>query len=133
MKNVTAIIVLSLFLFGVASICSGEGQGPECGTHFGGKCRTVCGSNERWKHGAFVDCKEEEKCCIIGKSTAKRLKQISGQITAIDRNEKSITLGGITIVTDDKMLATLKEGDSVKVDYYSKGVHRAIFILREVK
>ncbi len=131
MKNVTAIIVISLFLFGVASICAGEGQGPECGTNFGGKCRTVCGSDERWKHGAFIDCKEDKKCCIIGKTSAKRLKQISGRITAINREEKSITVGGLTIMTNDNMLADLKEGDSVKVDYYSKGVHRAVIISRE--
>ncbi|HWR57622.1 MAG TPA: hypothetical protein VN328_01925 [Thermodesulfovibrionales bacterium] len=133
MKNVAVIIVLSLSLFGVPSICSGEGQGPECGSHFGGKCRTVCKPNERWKHGTFLDCKEEEKCCIIGKTAAKSLKQISGQITAIDREEKSITVGGLTIMTDGSMLANLKEGDRVKVDYYSRGVHRAVFIFREVK
>ncbi len=133
MKNARAIIVISLFLFGVASICSGEGQGPECSTHFKGKCRTVCGSNERWKHGAFIDCKEDEKCCVIGKTSAKRLRQISGEITAINREEKSITVGGIKISTDDKMLDDLKVGDSVRVDYYSKGVHRALVIFREIK
>ncbi|HWR59798.1 MAG TPA: hypothetical protein VN328_13005 [Thermodesulfovibrionales bacterium] len=51
---------------------------------------------------------------------------------AIDRAEKSITVGGITIMTDENMLANIKEGDRVKVDYYSRGVHRAIFIVREV-
>jgi len=36
-------------------------------------------------------------------------------------------------MANENMLVNLKEGDSVKVDYYSKGVHKAVFILREVK
>jgi len=133
MKNVIVIIVMSLLVFGVIPICSGEESGEKCATQSGGKCKTVCAPNERSKQGAFLDCTKEEKCCVSGKTSARHLKQISGQVTAIDRGEKSITVGGITILADEKMLANIKEGDKVKVDYYSRGVHRAIFILREVK
>ena len=133
MKNVIVTIVISLLVFGVTPICSGAEPGEECAAQFGGKCRTVCAPNERSKQGAFLDCSEKEKCCVSGKTSARHLKQISGQVTAIDRGEKSITVGGITILADEKMLANIKEGDKVKVDYYSRGVHRAIFILREVK
>ena len=54
-------------------------------------------------------------------------------VTAIDRGEKSITLEGITILADEAMLANVKEGDRVTVDYYTRDVHRAISILQEVK
>jgi len=133
MKHMVVIIVLSLLVFGVTPICSGAGPGEECATQFGGKCRTVCASNERSMQGAFLDCTEEEKCCVPGKTSAKHLKRVAGQVTAIDRGEKSITLEGITIMADEGMLSNIKEGDRVTVDYYSRGVHRAIFILREVK
>jgi hypothetical protein len=132
MKHVIVIIILSL-VFGVTPICSGVEPGEKCATQFGGKCRKVCAPNERSKQGAFLDCTEGEKCCVPGKTSAKHLKRVSGQVTAIDRGEKSITLEGITIIADEGMLANIKEGDRVTVDYYSRGVHRAVFIVREVK
>jgi len=67
------------------------------------------------------------------KSSAKLLMQVSGQVTAVDREKNSITLEGITILADEAMLANIKEGDTVTVDYYTRDVHRAIFILPEVK
>jgi hypothetical protein len=106
--------------------------GEECATQFGGKCRTVCASNERSAQALF-GCAEKEKCCVPKKSSAKRIKQVSGRVTAIDRGEKSITLEGLTIIADEGMLANIQVGDTVKVDYYSRGVHKAIFILQEVK
>lgn len=107
--------------------------GEECATQLGGKCRTVCAPNERVKQGTFSDCAKEESCCVPIKSSAKRLKHISGRVTAIDKVEKSITLEGMTILADEGMLANIKVGDRVTVDYYSRGVHRAVFILQEVK
>ncbi|HXX81286.1 MAG TPA: copper-binding protein, partial [Thermodesulfovibrionales bacterium] len=105
----------------------------ECTTQFEGKCRTVCTPNEMLKQGAFADCGEHEQCCVPRKSSAKQLKKVSGRITAIDRAEKSITLEGMTILADEGMFANIKVGDRVTVDYYSRGVHRAVFILQEVK
>ena len=67
------------------------------------------------------------------KSSAKLLRQVSGQVTAVDREKKSITLEGITIRADEEMLANIKEGDTVTVDYYTRDVHRAISVLPEVK
>ena len=67
------------------------------------------------------------------KSSAKLLMRVSGQVTAVDRENNSITLEGITIVADEEMLANIKEGDTVTVDYYTRDVHRAISILPEVK
>lgn len=67
------------------------------------------------------------------KSSAKLLRQVSGQVTAVDREKKSITLEGITIRVDEEMLADIKEGDRVTVDYYTRDVHRAVSILPEVK
>ena len=133
MKHVIVIIVLSLLAFGITPICSGAGPGENCATQFGGKCRTVCASTERSKQGAFLDCTEEEKCCVPGKTSTKHLKHISGQVTAIDRAEKSITLEGTTIMADEGMLANIKEGDRVTVDYYTRDVHRAISVVPEVK
>jgi len=67
------------------------------------------------------------------KSSAKLLMRVSGQVTAVDREKNSLTLEGITIVADEAMLANIKEGDTVTVDYYTRDVHRAISIVPEVK
>lgn len=67
------------------------------------------------------------------KSSAKLLRQVSGQVTAVDREKKFITLEGITIRVDEEMLADIKEGDRVTVDYYTRDVHRAVSILPEAK
>ena len=118
--------VLFVMLFPTLTFAS-----EECVTQFGGKCRTVCASTERSAQATF-GCSEDEKCCIK-KSSAKKLKKVSGRVTAIDRGEKSITLEGMTITADEGMLAKIKVGDKVTVDYYSRGMHRAVFILQEVR
>ena len=105
----------------------------QCVTQFGGKCKATCASNERSQQGASLGCAEDQKCCLPGKSSAKKLKRVSGRITAIDSAEKSITLEGITITADEAMLANIKVGDRVTVDYYSRGSHKAIVISQEVK
>lgn len=118
--------VLILALFPALAFAS-----DECTTQLKGKCRAVCTSDERPAQAIF-GCSENEKCCIK-KSSGKKLKRVSGRVTAIDRREKSITLEGITLIADEGMLANIKEGDRVTVDYYSRGVHKAIFVLQEVK
>ena len=118
--------VLVLVLFPALAFAS-----DECATQFKGKCRDVCTSGEKPAQAIF-GCSKNEKCCIK-KSSAKKLKRVSGRVTAIDRGEKSITLEGITLRADEAMLASIEVGDRVTVDYYSRGVHRAVFIMREVK
>jgi Cu/Ag efflux protein CusF len=103
MKNLIVIIVVSLLVFAFTSTFSEIGA-SEAVAQTTGK-----------------------------KSSAKLLKQVSGQVTALDREKKSITLEGITIRVDEEMLANIKEGDTVTIDYYTRDVHRAISILREVK
>ena len=103
----------------------------ECVTQFGGKCSKVCASHEKPAQ-ALLGCSENEKCCIK-KTYAKKLKKVSARVTAIDRTENSITLGGIMILADEGMLANIKVGDRVTVDYYSRGENKALFILPEVK
>ncbi|HXX53665.1 MAG TPA: hypothetical protein VEI28_03745 [Thermodesulfovibrionales bacterium] len=120
--------VLVLVLFPALAIAS-----EECATQSGGKCRTVCEQNEMLKQGTFSDCLNTQQCCVPRKSSAKQLKKVSGRVTAIDRTQQSITLEGLTILADEGMLANVKVGDKVTVDYYSRATHKAIFILREVK
>ena len=103
MKKVTGIVVFALLVFGFTSTFSKIGA-SEAVAQTTGK-----------------------------KSSAKLLRQVSGQVTAVDREKKSITLEGITIRVDEEMLADIKEGDRVTVDYYTRDVHRAISILPEVK
>jgi len=120
--------VLVLLLFPALAFA-----GDECATQLKGKCKTDCAPNERSVQGVPPSCTANEKCCVPKKSSAKKLKRVSGMVTAIDRGEKSITLEGITILADEAMLANVKEGDRVTVDYYTRDVHRAISILQEVK
>jgi len=120
--------ILVLALFPALAFAS-----DECVTLLGGKCRTACAPNERVKQDTFSDCAKDESCCVPIKSSAKKLKKVSGRVTAIDKVEKSITLEGITIMADEGMLANIKAGDRVTVDYYSRGVHRAVSIFQEVK
>jgi len=75
----------------------------------------------------------EEVAATTEKSSAKVVRRVSGQVTAVDREKNSLTVEGITIMADEEMLANIKEGDTVTVDYSTRDVHRAIFILREVK
>ncbi len=123
MKSVTAIIVISLSVFGATSIYSQPGPGEESPSSVTGLTR-IPGIEQAPR----VPPSEKKK-----KISSRRLKQISGRITAIDRTEKTITVQGIKMAADEETLANLKEGDSVKVDYYSRGVHKAIVVSRELK
>ena len=103
MKKITGVVVSALLVFGFTSMFSEIGA-SEAVAQTTGK-----------------------------KSSAKLLRQVSGQVPAVDKEKKSITLEGITIRVDEEMLADIREGDRVTVDYYTRDVHRAISILREVK
>lgn len=63
----------------------------------------------------------------------KELWQVSGEVTAIDTEAKSIMVNGITIIVDEKMLADIKVGDRVTVDYITKGMNTAISVMPEVE
>jgi len=107
MKKAIAIIFSVLFVFATIAISFEVGTSEE----------------------AAVTGKEKEK-----KTTGqKKLKQVSGEVTAIDMETKSILVEGITIIADEKMLADIKVGDRVTVDYITKGMNTAISIMRELK
>jgi plastocyanin len=36
----------------------------ECVNQLGGKCRSACAPGEKPEQGAFIDCAEQEKCCV---------------------------------------------------------------------
>ncbi len=129
MKKTTVIIMGALLVFSAASLCYGSeaGDSPSLGIGLSPESYSVPTA----EGNSTQD--EKKKDAKKKKSSSRRLKQISGRITAIDRAEKSITVGGLTIITDERTLAGLKEGDNVRVDYYSKGVHRAIIVSREFK
>ena len=66
-------------------------------------------------------------------SGGKHLRQVSGEVTAVDREKMTITVEGITILADEELLANIKEGDRVTVDYFTRGMNRAINIIRELR
>jgi len=67
MKNVTVIIVLSLLVFGVTSICSGAGPARNALLNWR-KCRAVCVPNERWKQGAFLTAQKKRNVASPGRA-----------------------------------------------------------------
>ena len=67
------------------------------------------------------------------KTDSKHMREISGEVTDIDREEKTITVGGIIILVDEEMLANIKEGDRVTVDYVTRGTNRAVLIVPQQK
>jgi plastocyanin len=36
----------------------------ECVAQLGGKCRRACEPNEKSEQGAFIDCTDEDECCV---------------------------------------------------------------------
>ncbi|HEU4384651.1 MAG TPA: cupredoxin domain-containing protein [Anaeromyxobacteraceae bacterium] len=36
----------------------------QCVTQLGGQCRATCAPGEKEEQGAFVDCSQNEKCCL---------------------------------------------------------------------
>ncbi len=126
MKKFAVVLAISLLVFGATSIYSQVGPGEESPSLSPGLTATP---DPELTPDVVTTPADKKKV----KTSSRRLKQVSGQITAIDREGKSITVGGITVRTDENTLSNLKEGDSVTVDYVSKGMHKAIVILREVK
>jgi plastocyanin len=37
----------------------------ECASQLGGKCKELCSPNETAEQGAFIDCAEQQKCCVL--------------------------------------------------------------------
>ncbi len=64
---------------------------------------------------------------------AKHLKQVSGEITSIDPENKSITVEGVVIIVDEQMLGNLNVGDRVTVDYITKGMNTAVSIMPQLE
>jgi hypothetical protein len=61
----------------------------------------------------------------------KKLKKVTGKVTAVDLATKSLMIEGITIIVDDKMLADVKVGDKVTAWYITKGRHIATSIIHK--
>lgn len=120
MKGMMVIVAVSFFVVGVASVSSGERPCQKSLTNATTAETEICPEE--------TPLPDKEKKTV---SKRLRLKQVTGRITAVDREEKSIAVGGVTIMVDEKKLGNLKEGDKIKVDYYSKGVNRAVIIQRE--
>lgn len=39
--------------------------GEDCASQLGGKCKEICAPNEVAEQGAFLDCAEKERCCVL--------------------------------------------------------------------
>ena len=78
-----------------------------------------------------VEARAEAASETSTSSGAKHLRQVSGEVTAVDTEKKTITVGGLTILVDEEILAGIKEGDRVTVDYITRGMHRAINIMQQ--
>ncbi len=79
------------------------------------------------------DVGTSEVAAVTKTTGQKKIKQVSGEVTAIDMGKKSIIVEGITTEADEKMLADIKVGDRVTVDYITKGMNTAISIMRELR
>ena len=51
--------LLILILFPALAFAS-----EDCSTQLKGKCRDVCAPGETAEQGAFIDCAENQKCCV---------------------------------------------------------------------
>ena len=51
--------LLMLILFPTLAFAS-----EDCASQLGGKCKEVCAPNETAEQGAFIDCTEQQKCCV---------------------------------------------------------------------
>jgi len=52
-------LLLILILFPALAFAS-----EDCSTQFRGKCRDVCTPDEAAEQGAFIDCAENQQCCV---------------------------------------------------------------------
>ena len=107
MKKAIAIIVSLLFVFVLTSVSFAAVA----------------------KETSTVTSQEKEKKKKV--TSYKKVKKITGEVTAIDLEAKSLIVGGVTIIADEKMLADIKRGDRVKVKYITRGMNTAISITPE--
>lgn len=98
MKKAIAIIVSVLFVFAITSVSFAAEK-------------AAAPAAEK----AAAPAKAEEK-----KAPAK-VKQVTGNVTAVDAKAKTITVkgkkGDVVIAVDDKMIADVKAGDKVTAKY----------------
>ncbi|HXX80360.1 MAG TPA: hypothetical protein VEI46_02345 [Thermodesulfovibrionales bacterium] len=45
---------------------------------------------------------------------AKHMREVSGEVTAVDREGKTITVGGISILVDEEMFANIKRATGLR-------------------
>jgi hypothetical protein len=112
MRKTIAVIISLLFIFALAP------------------ASFVAGADEL---SAVTDNnKDKDKDKKKKKATShKKVKQVTGNVTAADAAAKYLTVDGITIMADQRMLADIKRGDRVTVKYITRGVNTAIIIIPE--
>lgn len=87
------------------------------------------------------DIGTSEVAAVTKTTGQKKIKHVSGEVTAIDLGKKSIIVEAITIYMvkgitteeTEKMLSNIKVGDKVTVDYITKGINTAVSIMRELR
>jgi hypothetical protein len=114
MKEAISIIVAILFIFVLKSSAIEVGDTDSLTTPN--------------KESKPVDDKQKKK----KKSSSQNIKQVAGEVKAIDMKAKTITVEGIAMATEDeKMLSSFKVGDKVTAKYVTRGRHIAISVVRE--
>jgi len=64
-------------------------------------------------------------------SSAKKIKEVSGVVTSVNTTAKNVTVQGITIAANERMLSDIRVGDRVMVKYVTRGRHEAVIIIRQ--
>ena len=63
MQHIRSLAILSLVAL-VMAVPSAVPASESC-SMMGGKCRDVCGGNEKAEAGDFLDCGAKQECCVV--------------------------------------------------------------------
>ncbi len=100
MKKILALVIVILFAFAMTSVAFAYPPAEKAAP------------------------KAEEKMTEPAKAEKAKVKQITGEVAAIDAAAKSITVKGkkaeVIVAADEKMLADVKVGDKIVVKYTEK-------------
>jgi hypothetical protein len=67
MQHIRSLAILSLVAL-VMAVPSAVSASESC-SMMGGKCRDVCGGNEKAEAGDFLDCGAKQECCVVSVDT----------------------------------------------------------------
>ena len=118
MKKAIAIIVSVLFVFAITSLS------------FAADATKAAPAPAEKKAAPAVEEKKAAPAKAEEKKAPAKVKQVVGEVTAMDAKAKTITVkgkkGDVVIAVDDKMMAAVKAGDKVVVKYTeADGKHTA--------